>query len=134
MTEPQIGHHDLVSSLAFNPDGSLLASAGEDGTIRYWDPTTGTPFGEPMQDPEGIVSGLVWSPDGKRLAASGHFGGVRIWEALSERDACELAVETLDENAVSDLLRTESPECVNRVPVGGLTVPLVPVGFTEPPD
>ena len=35
------GHADSVLGLAFSHDGSLLASAGYDRTVRIWDTTTG---------------------------------------------------------------------------------------------
>jgi WD40 repeat protein len=35
------GHSDSVQSLAFSPDGRLLASGSKDMTIKLWDPATG---------------------------------------------------------------------------------------------
>ncbi|HWT79087.1 MAG TPA: hypothetical protein VN648_09835, partial [Candidatus Methylomirabilis sp.] len=36
------GHSGNVNSLAWNPDGTRLASISEDTTLRIWDVGTGT--------------------------------------------------------------------------------------------
>jgi WD40 repeat protein len=43
------GHLGLVAGLAFSSDSSVLVSTGAgDATIRFWDPTTGAPLGQPL--------------------------------------------------------------------------------------
>ncbi|MGI9000835.1 MAG: NB-ARC domain-containing protein [Pseudonocardia sp.] len=44
LTRVLTGHTSTVQALAVAPDGSWLASAGSDATVRIWDPATGRPI------------------------------------------------------------------------------------------
>ncbi len=68
------GHQEKVNSIAFSPDGRLLASGSEDRTIKIWDVSQWQNIEPPepitIQMPYSIHT-VVFHPDGQLLAASG---------------------------------------------------------------
>ncbi|GIK64871.1 MAG: hypothetical protein BroJett018_26650 [Chloroflexota bacterium] len=77
-----VGHEEAITSVAFNADGTVIATGSLDGTVRLWDGETG----ELLNTLEGhidTVSGVAFNPDGTLLASSGWDGSLRLW-GLSE--------------------------------------------------
>lgn len=63
------GHAASVSSVAFSPDGRLLATGGNDDRVVLHDPRTGATVGAPLSiDTDDAYYSLAFSPDSSRLA------------------------------------------------------------------
>ena len=77
------GHDDTVSSVAFSPDGTRIASSGADWTIRLWDATTGQPIGQPMSEHTEWVSSVAFSPDGTRIVSGSLDKTIRQWDVAT---------------------------------------------------
>ena len=69
-----------LTDLAFDPSGHLLAGAYGDGTIRLWDPASGTESGAPLLGHVGAVYSLAFDRSGTKLVSGGHDGTVRVWD------------------------------------------------------
>ena len=63
---------------AFSPDSSLLAAAGQDGSISVWELPKGELAFPPLQHGDGML-GAKFSSDGAWLATYGGPHGVRVW-------------------------------------------------------
>jgi WD40 repeat protein len=77
ISQPLIGHTDVVRMLAFSPDGKTLASSSGDNII-LWNVETRQSLGEiaPGHQPVNLdtqtpTRSIAFSPDGKTLASSG---------------------------------------------------------------
>ena len=73
-------HQDLITCLAFQPAGYLLASGGHDGHLMLWREMKNKKSPWLMADLKESVSQLAWSPNGKFLAASTEAGDVFVFD------------------------------------------------------
>jgi WD40 repeat protein/tRNA A-37 threonylcarbamoyl transferase component Bud32 len=76
------GHRSRITSLAWSPDGTCLASVSYDKTARLWNTSNGTQI-LLYRGHTARVNALAWSPDGRHLASASSDCTVQIWEAAN---------------------------------------------------
>jgi WD40 repeat protein len=73
-----------VRAVAFSPDGSRVAAAGNDRAVWVWDAASGKEL-RTLPGHADWVTALAFSPDGRLLASAGADRVVKLWDAASGR-------------------------------------------------
>lgn len=83
VVEPAISQPSVVTSVAFSPDGSEVATGGTDGIGRLW--TAGGRLLRELKRHRRALTGVAFSPDGRRIATSSRDRTAKIWDIRSGR-------------------------------------------------
>jgi eukaryotic-like serine/threonine-protein kinase len=73
------GHTSWICGLARSPDGTMLASASADQSLRLWDPLSWKEIAV-LRGHGDEVAAVAFSPDGHTLASGSRDGSVLIWD------------------------------------------------------
>lgn len=93
-----VGHEQSVTALVFSRDLEVLASGGNDKTVRLWRLDTGRELVLPGHDR--IVAGLKLTQDGAHLISGGFDGTLRVWPLAHTsfiRTICDVVGQSLPE-------------------------------------
>ena len=79
------GHKSLISSVAFSPNGRMLASGSHDNTVRLWEVRVGELYliGDVLQilaRHTEAVAAVAFSPNSRIVASGSHDNTIRLWE------------------------------------------------------
>jgi WD40 repeat protein/serine/threonine protein kinase len=82
------GHSGFILCVRYSPDGKVIATGEQDGTVRIWDATTGSEILSIKRTDGGAIGQIAFSPDGKRIAAaSGWSLPLKVWEVATGQEA-----------------------------------------------
>jgi WD40 repeat protein len=111
------------SSIDFSPTEPVVASGGEDSSIKLWDPMRNMTF-DVFSGHEDFVTRVIFSPDGTLLASCSKDSTIRLWNiaqgailrVLTEHEA---AITSIDYSPSGDLLASGSED--NSIKLWNLT-------------
>lgn len=78
------GHTGAVNDACFSPNGNLMASAAQDGSLALWIPTV-TGESTFWKGHQAGARSIVFTPDGNQLVSSADDKTIKIWAVQKSR-------------------------------------------------
>ncbi|KIJ42157.1 hypothetical protein M422DRAFT_171537, partial [Sphaerobolus stellatus SS14] len=78
-------HTNMVTSVAFSPDGQWVVSGSDDATTGIWNAHTGELVSGPFKGHTYSVTSVAFSPDGQRVVSGSDDKTIWIWNAHTGR-------------------------------------------------
>ncbi|GAA4605345.1 WD40 repeat protein [Actinoplanes octamycinicus] len=85
------GPETWYGKVAFTRDGSRIAAATDERTVRIWD-VADTTTGTLLRGHHGTVQDLAFSGDGRRLVTGGSDATVRVWDTSAGADPAPITL------------------------------------------
>ena len=87
-------HTGTVLEVAWNPNGSILATSGNDGTVRLWNPDSGVNYAV-LRGHTKAVNSVAFSADGSTLASGSSDKTVRLWNVNTQNHLRTIATSAM---------------------------------------
>jgi WD40 repeat protein len=130
------GHDGPITDIVYSPDGSLIATASLDGSVRFWDAVDGSPIRE-LTGHSGGVNSIAFSPDGQQIVSGSDDRTAIIWN-VADGSVQKILTPLMESRVVEvefspdgSLVAMGGNRCVvelRRVPSGILSRTIVPLG------
>jgi WD40 repeat protein len=78
----QPGDWAIAFSVAFSPDGKILASGNYDNTVKLWDIATGAVL-RSLDGHSHMAHAVAFSPNGKTLASGSYDSTIKLWDVAT---------------------------------------------------
>ncbi|MBV9228370.1 MAG: hypothetical protein JOZ18_03580, partial [Chloroflexi bacterium] len=131
---PPIQNSNGASSLAFSPDGKLLAS-GDNNALVFWDVATDKLIGQPLREHPSSITNVAFSPDGKMLASIDSNSNIQLWDVATKTPLLTTPLNNTDTSVIFEVPNQTglvfSPDSTMLAAGGGQSVTVWDVGKRE---